>query len=76
MHRRRINTEEKAKVVASVWGTELNQFLAALHTVDIFHQADFEEKGEWNTWQNSRFENMNDHLVYTIPTSTSPKQQR
>ena len=51
--RRRINTEEKAKVVASVWGTELNQFLAALHTVDIFHQADFEEKDEWNTWQNS-----------------------
>ena len=30
MHRRRINTEEKAKVVAAVWGTEFIQFLAAL----------------------------------------------
>ena len=29
-HRRRINTEEKAKVVAAVWGTEFIQFLAAL----------------------------------------------
>ena len=28
-HRRRINTEEKAKVVAAVWGTEFIQFLAA-----------------------------------------------
>ena len=30
LHRRRINTYEKAKVVASVWGEELIQFLAAL----------------------------------------------
>ena len=29
-HRRRINTEEKAKVVASVRGAEFIQFLAAL----------------------------------------------
>ena len=29
-HRRRIYTEEKAKVVAATWGTELLQFLAAL----------------------------------------------
>ena len=29
-HRRRINTEEKAKVVAAVWGTEMIKFLAAL----------------------------------------------
>ena len=29
-HRRRISTEEKAKVVAAVWGTEFNQFLAEL----------------------------------------------
>ena len=36
-HRRRINTEEKAKVVAAVWGTELIQFLAALA---ILHQDD------------------------------------
>ena len=32
-HRKRIKTEEKAKVVAAVWGTELIQFLAALATV-------------------------------------------
>ena len=31
-HRRRIKTEEKAKVVATILGTELIQFLAA-----IFH---------------------------------------
>ena len=29
-HRRRIKTEAKAKVVASVWGTELIKFLDAL----------------------------------------------
>ena len=29
-HRRKINTEKKAKVVAADWGTELIQFLAAL----------------------------------------------
>ena len=29
-HRRRIYTEEKAKVVAASWGTELLQFLATL----------------------------------------------
>ena len=29
-HRRRIKTEEKSKVVAAVWGTELIQFLASL----------------------------------------------
>ena len=30
LHRRRIYTEEKAKVVAASWATELLQFLAAL----------------------------------------------
>ena len=29
LHRRRIKTEEKAKVVTAVWGTEFIQFLAA-----------------------------------------------
>ena len=33
-HRRRIYTEEKAKVVAADWATEIIQFLAALA---IFH---------------------------------------
>ena len=41
--RRRKKAEEKAKVVADVWGTELIQFLDAL---DIYHQDDFEEKDE------------------------------
>ena len=41
-HRRKIKKEEKAKV-AAVWGTELIQFLAALH---IFHQDDFEGKDD------------------------------
>ena len=39
-----IKTEEKAKVVAAVWGTYLIQLLAEL---DIFHQPDdFGEKDE------------------------------
>ena len=38
-HRRRINTEEKAKVVTVVWGTESIQFLAVLV---ILHEDDFE----------------------------------
>ena len=29
-HRRRIKTEEKAEVIAAVWGTDLIPFLAAL----------------------------------------------
>ena len=29
-HRRRIKTEEKAKIVAAVWGAKFVQFLAAL----------------------------------------------
>ena len=29
IHRRRIETEEKAKVVAAVWGTKFIQFFAA-----------------------------------------------
>ena len=34
-HRRRINTEEKAKVVASVWGTEIIQFHATLGCLSV-----------------------------------------
>ena len=37
-HRRRIYTEEKSKVVAAAWGTELIQFRA---TLAILHQVDF-----------------------------------
>ena len=37
---RRINTEEKVKVVAAAWAAELTQFLAALHTVAISYQDD------------------------------------
>ena len=39
-HRRRKYTEEKAKVVAAVWGTEIIQFLALLA---ILHWDDFDE---------------------------------
>ena len=40
-HRRRIYTEEKAKVVATVWGTEFIQFLA---TLAILHQDDLKNR--------------------------------
>ena len=39
-HRRRKKTEEKAKVIAAFWGTELNKFLAAL---TIWHQDDLKK---------------------------------
>ena len=38
--RRRIKTEEKAKIVAAVWGTEFIQFLAAKA---VLHQDDLEK---------------------------------
>ena len=38
-HRRRIKTEEKAKVIASVWGEEFIKFLAALA---VLHYRRFE----------------------------------
>ena len=62
-HRRRINTEEKAKDVSAVWGTELIQFLAAL---DILHQADLEKRMNRITaaWQSRCFY---DHMVHTTP---------
>ena len=40
-HRRRIKTEEKAKVVTSVWGTACIKFLGALA---IWHQDDFKKR--------------------------------
>ena len=40
-HRRRIYTEEKAKVVAAVWRTELIQFLAVLA---FLHQDDLKKR--------------------------------
>ena len=40
IHRRRLKTKEKANVVASVWGEEFIQFLAAL---TIFPRTIFEE---------------------------------
>ena len=40
-HRRRIYTEEMEKVVATVWGAESIQFLAALA---IFHQDDMKKR--------------------------------
>ena len=56
-HRRRMNTEEKAKVVAAAWGTELIQFLDAQA---IFSPGWFEIENEqnngdmakWMLWQN------------------------
>ena len=46
MHRRRIYTEEKAKVVAAAWGTEFIKFLAALAVLhkDELHQNDMKKK--------------------------------
>ena len=40
-HRKRIYTEEKAKVVAAVWGTE---FIQLFVTLAIFHQDDLKKR--------------------------------
>ena len=40
-HRRRVNTEAKAKVVAAVWGTELIKFLVAQ---SILHEDNLKER--------------------------------
>ena len=40
-YKKRINTEEKAKVVAAVWGTERIQFLAALA---VLHWDDLKKR--------------------------------
>ena len=42
-HRIRIKTDEKAKVLAPVWGTELIKFLVTLST---FHQDDLKKKDD------------------------------
>ena len=49
-----INKEEKAKVVAAAWGTELTQFLAALA---ILHQDDLKKRmnRRMDTWRNGCF---------------------
>ena len=39
-NRRRLNTEEKAQVIAAVWGTEFTQFIVALA---ILNKEDFKE---------------------------------
>ena len=39
-HKRGINIEEKAKVVAAVWGTAFIQFLA---TLAVLHQVDMKK---------------------------------
>ena len=44
MHRRRIYTEGKAKVIAAIWVTEFIQFLVALA---ILHKDDFEEQDKF-----------------------------
>ena len=40
-HRKRIKTEEKAKVIAASWGTECFQFLAVLA---ILHQDELKNR--------------------------------
>ena len=71
-HRRRIKTEEKAKVVAAVWGTELIQFLAALaiSRKDVLKKRMNRKKA---TWWNECFEEMDDRPVHINQTTTLPK---
>ena len=71
-YRRRIKTEEKAKVVATVWGTELIQFHAELA---IFHKDDLKKRMNRTlaTWRNGCLGKMDDHPVHTLPKWMYPK---
>ena len=71
-HRRRIQTEEKAKVVAVVCGTALVKFRAALA---IFHHDDLKKSMNriTGTWRNGCFEKMDEHPVHTIPNHSPTK---
>ena len=64
-------TEEKAKVVAAVWGTELIQFLA---TLDIFYQDDFEKKDEYRLLgRRDALKKLRIILFTSYQTTTLPK---
>ena len=65
-HRRRINTEEKEKVVPAAWGMELIQFLSALANL---HQDDLKKRMNkiMATWRNGCFEKMEDNPFHTTP---------
>ena len=71
-HRRRIKKEEKAKVVAAVWGKELIHFLDALA---IFHQDDLKKKMNRikAIWWNGFLGQMDDHSVHTTPNQHPTK---
>ena len=67
-HRRRINTEEKATVVAAVWGTEFIQFLALLA---IFHGTILKNR------KNSSFTSNHPGAIHPVlQSSYSAKQLR
>ena len=65
-HRRRVNTEEKAKVVADAWDTELIYFSAALA---ILHQDGLKKRINRITasWRNRCFEIMDYQPVHITP---------
>ena len=68
-----INTEEKAKVVAADYGTELIKFLAALA---ILHQDDLNKRMNriTATCKNGCFDKMDDsHHTKPPPWAPSPK---
>ena len=71
-HRRRLNTEEKAKVVAAAWGTALILLLAPLA---ILHQDDLKKRMNriMAIWQNGCFEKMDGHLVHTTQNHNPTK---
>ena len=60
-HRRRIKAEKKAKVVAAVWETVMNQFLAALA---ILHQDDL-KKGLNSSYSSYR-PGANNYIIHIV----------
>ena len=70
-NRRRIKTEEMAKVVAAVWRTELIQFLASLA---ISHQDDFKKRMNriMVTWWNGGFVWLISYQATPLPNGCFP----
>ena len=58
LHRRRINSEEKAKIITAVLWAEFNQFIQFLAGLSLFPKDDLEKRMNIITaaWRNRCFE--------------------
>ena len=72
VHRRRINTEEKDKVVAAAWGRVDRIASIPCRTIAILHQDDLKKRIKRIT-AILGIEKINDHPVHSSQNGCSPK---